>query len=289
MNQVCVVMSTYNGEKYVEDQINSILNQECVDVFLYIRDDGSSDQTITILNKYKDIDNIHVDFGDNIGFRHSFLKALSDAPDYDYYAFSDHDDYWFPNKLRDTLNVLKRNSSDLAFCNAINSDPMLRPMDILYKTQKIPAFPESLSNGNVHGFLFLFNKKMRNLAIRTDFNLINTSHDFWLITITNFFGKIDFDISKNVALYRRLESSVSNTKKIAMLKKRIHSIFCDEGIVSYYSKILLDYYSDLLNDEQKALLVSFVNYRSNLKAKAYLLRQKQIKVKYKFKILINKY
>lgn len=289
MNKVCVVMSTYNGEKYIDAQIQSVLKQEEVNVTLFIRDDGSSDNTRNIILKYKDNANVFFEFGENIGFRHSFLKALSDAPDCDFYAFCDQDDYWFPRKLFDTLQVLINNKSDLAFCNAINATEDLKPLKELYTKQFIPAFPESLTNGNVHGFLFVFNKKMRDLAIRPNYGLINTSHDFWLITISDFFGKVSFDLNKKVALYRRLQTSVSKKRTIYMLKKRIKSLFLDEGVLVYYSNIFLEYYSDVLSESQRFMLESCVNYRKKRESKRFLLKSKNIKFKYKFKIFINKY
>lgn len=69
---VQVVMSTYNGEKYLKEQIDSILSQEGVDVRLYIRDDGSSDRTTDILASYQEHKNVKIEKGNNLGFAKSF-------------------------------------------------------------------------------------------------------------------------------------------------------------------------------------------------------------------------
>ena len=77
MDKVAVLMSTYNGETYLEEQINSILKQKNIDVELIIRDDGSTDNTVAIIEEYMDIyDNITFFKGNNKGYANSFLSLL---------------------------------------------------------------------------------------------------------------------------------------------------------------------------------------------------------------------
>ncbi len=290
-NTVCVVLSSYNGEKYISQQIESVINQKGVEVLLYVRDDGSTDNTPSILRelacKHK---NIIVSIEGNLGFRKSFLKALGDAPDSQYYAFCDQDDFWFDDKLLKTIGLLNKTKSDLAFCNAWIADENLNPKERLYtKKHSIPSFPESLTNSNCHGFLFLFTKKMRDLAIRPPLTAIGISHDFWLITIASLFGKTSFSLEDNVALYRRLATSVSKKKPFKQLALRIGSLFKDIGILSHYSKVILDNYQDCLSGQQKDFLNCCAFYREDSTKKKNLLRNKKIKIKYRFKILINKY
>ena len=94
--QVAVLMSTYNGEKYIRDQIDSILSQIKVNVTLFIRDDGSTDSTVKIITQYTEkYSNIKFWVGENIGVGNSFMQLLYSLTDeFDYYAFSDQDDIW---------------------------------------------------------------------------------------------------------------------------------------------------------------------------------------------------
>lgn len=103
---ITVLMSTYNGEKYLREQIDSILNQKDVEVQLLIRDDGSTDDTINILDAYK-YNHSNVDWysGNNLGAGKSFYQLALDAPNSDYYAFADQDDVWDPDKL--AIGVLR--------------------------------------------------------------------------------------------------------------------------------------------------------------------------------------
>ena len=94
-------MSTYNGEKYLSQQIDSILNQKEIDVHLFIRDDGSYDNTWKLLEEYKQkYEKINIISAKNVGVGNSFMNLLYSVPNiYDYYAFSDQDDIWEPNKI----------------------------------------------------------------------------------------------------------------------------------------------------------------------------------------------
>ncbi len=96
-SKVCVVMSTFNGEKYLKEQVDSIMEQKDVHVILYVRDDGSKDGTVRLLKEL--YIGIIVEEGKNCGAKTSFLKALSEAPDAEYYAFADQDDVWDEDKL----------------------------------------------------------------------------------------------------------------------------------------------------------------------------------------------
>ena len=93
MNKVQVLLSTYNGEKYIKEQIESILNQEGVEVSLLIRDDGSSDRTIEIVKKISEQNNNIILFkGQNMGPARSFMDLVKKSDEVDYYAFADQDD-----------------------------------------------------------------------------------------------------------------------------------------------------------------------------------------------------
>ena len=108
---VLVLMSTYNGEAYLRKQLDSILHQDKVKVHLMVRDDGSTDHTCDILVEYDEkYPNMEWQTSENVGFVRSFSilaeKALSFPGTIDYYAFSDQDDIWMPNKLKTACRYL---------------------------------------------------------------------------------------------------------------------------------------------------------------------------------------
>lgn len=105
---IAILMATYNGAKYLQEQINSILNQEYTDFTLYIRDDCSTDNTLDILDKYKHLQNIVIIIGDkNLGSNRSFLYLLEIVQS-NYYMFADQDDVWLPFKVKKSYDVLKK-------------------------------------------------------------------------------------------------------------------------------------------------------------------------------------
>jgi rhamnosyltransferase len=117
MKSVCVLLSTYNGEKYLKELLDSVLNQNCEDkikVSIFVRDDGSSDNTTNILKEYEQNGKIIL-FGHggcNLGFAKSFSSLLANAPLSDYYAFCDQDDIWLPDKLISAVERLEKEDNN---------------------------------------------------------------------------------------------------------------------------------------------------------------------------------
>ena len=120
-NKVAVLLSTYNGEKYLTEQLNSILIQEDVIVNLYVRDDGSTDNTLKILYEFaaKNI-NITVFKGENVGFAESFYSLLKMNIGADYYAFSDQDDIWEKNKLITAIKSINNSKKPMLYYSNLN-------------------------------------------------------------------------------------------------------------------------------------------------------------------------
>jgi glycosyltransferase involved in cell wall biosynthesis len=105
--KVAVLMPTFNGERFLEEQLTSLLNQEGIDLKVYIRDDASTDRTIQILNKYSD--NFDITFSDkNTGTSASLLELLRKIDDFDYLAFCDQDDVWTANHLIEGVQELRQ-------------------------------------------------------------------------------------------------------------------------------------------------------------------------------------
>ncbi len=107
-NRVAILLPTFNGERYLSDLVNSILGQSFKDYTLYIRDDGSKDNSVSICKELaaKDERIIIVPFERNYGARYSFL-ALMEIVESSYYMFCDQDDVWMPTKIEDTLKKMK--------------------------------------------------------------------------------------------------------------------------------------------------------------------------------------
>ncbi len=128
-----ILLSTYNGEKYLAAQLDSIISQHFQDWLLIIRDDGSNDSTIAIINHYKQKDNrivFHKDEKGNLGADNSFAELLMIAPESNYYSFADQDDVWEANKLTLAITTLQAQNNHeplLCHCDLRVVDKNLKP------------------------------------------------------------------------------------------------------------------------------------------------------------------
>ena len=114
LSMIAILMSTYNGERYLAEQLDSIIAQTCTGWRLFVRDDGSTDRTQQILDEYgaKDHRITLLRDQENLGACRSFEHLLEQCGDADYYAFADQDDVWKPNKLAICLDTIRKAERD---------------------------------------------------------------------------------------------------------------------------------------------------------------------------------
>lgn len=202
--KVAVLMSTYNGEKYLKEQIDSILTQTGVEVELLVRDDGSTDGTIAILEAYEAGHRLHRYGGPNLGPARSFMQLLADAPEADFYAFADQDDVWLPEKLATACEALKGVEAGRAamyFCQTQLVDARLNPLPSVI-IQPHLTFGESLVYEFVGGCTMVLNNPLRRLVapFRPEYLAM---HDVWIYSVCLAVGGyVSFDPTPRI-LYRQ--------------------------------------------------------------------------------------
>ena len=183
MEKVCVLMSTYNGEKFIEEQLDSVLAQKDCVVRLLVRDDGSSDGTTQILDKYKSEGKLDWYTGKNLKPSLSFLDLLYQAQDCDYYAFCDQDDIWDNDKLVSAVEKLRIYGDKPAFyhSNAKLADSQGkdsgRPLH--NSDPKLNLFSVGLSGG-ILGCTMVFNRALRELIVSAKAPEKTIMHDFYV-------------------------------------------------------------------------------------------------------------
>ena len=123
MEEIDILMATYNGEKYLKEQVESILNQSYSNFRLIISDDCSTDKTREILSEYEKKDKrIEVYYQEkNLGYVKNFEFLLERVKN-EIYMLSDQDDYWLPEKIEKTYNKLNEEDADLVFTDLIVVD-----------------------------------------------------------------------------------------------------------------------------------------------------------------------
>lgn len=262
--KVAILLSTYNGEKYLEEQLDSLLKQTYSPIEIYIRDDGSKDQTITILEKYqKQNANIYLEKGENIGFIQSFFHLLEWANKADYYAYCDQDDVWLENKIERAVNSLNQLDSTkpcLYFSNSDYYDLNMNFIDHAEKN-KVYHFRNALVECVTQGMTMVINQKTRNL-IQKNPPQYCTFHDWWTYMICSGFGEIVYD-SESLVKYRRHGKSVTAEGKnfLEIFFWRVKKFFVEDSL-AIIRKQLREYehlYGKELSLENQKLLSLFTN------------------------------
>ena len=205
-----ILLSTYNGEKYLKELLDSLLAQRDIEASIVVRDDGSDDNTPMILKEYeKKYSNISVTFGENIGFANSFWWLLQNAGDFDYYAFCDQDDVWLPDKLSRAVAILEKSDRKKPLLYTSNVVPVDDEMELLsknsFRENRVLDVYESFQRSILPGCTFVFNNIARNIA--KIYNGYMEFHDWCLYTIVNVFGIVVFD-RKSKIMYRVHEDNV---------------------------------------------------------------------------------
>lgn len=204
MCKILILMSTYNGEKYLRDQIESIRKQTIKEnIEILVRDDGSRDGTLEILEEYAEKEILQYIRGENLGSAKSFHELLRIAPEYDYYAFADQDDVWLPQKIEKALEYLEGdNKPALYACSKKIVDMELHPLFIKDAEPKVGFLNTMLDNNVVSGCTMVFNNLLREKYITC--KPVNTEifHDSYLWKLCVVLGNIYYDHNAYI-LYRQ--------------------------------------------------------------------------------------
>ena len=191
MSQVGIIMSTYNGGEYIEEQIKSIYEQSFRDFTLYVRDDGSTD-----IDFVKKLQQLQARYGfqlfleENIGFLRSFMKLLQETTE-ELIAFADQDDIWLENKLLHGVEWFRYNNKcdvPILFHSAYDYvDNHDNIVGHFYFSNEHYDFRRSITENHYSGFSMLINCKLREMMLQGDVDGIDY-HDWWAAMIVQAFG-----------------------------------------------------------------------------------------------------
>lgn len=228
MNSVCI--ATYNGEKFIEEQIRSILLQLDSHDEIVISDDHSTDKTIQIIKSIND-DRIKIIYNkNNKGYTNNFENAISKASG-DFIYLSDQDDVWKPTKVK----VYKKyfETYDFVVSNAEIVDQSLNSInsETYFDLRGVSSgFVSDLIKAKSLGCCMAFNKKVLKKVLPFPENKELCPHDLWILLMSEFYFKCKI-IDEPLILYRRHENTVStggntnNNSLLFMLKFRLYSFY----------------------------------------------------------------
>lgn len=286
--KICILMSTYNPNKYFLEQIKSIQNQSDVDVTLVIRDDGSKNkQYLNMIEKT----NIKIILGENVGVtksyhllaKHVFNNCAYNS--FNYFAFADQDDYWENDKLKTAINALrqyKNSEPSLYYSNLMICDEDLNPLRLQWKNIIKNSKGQYLTQVFSLGCTCVFNRAC--LKEYTYKDTPDYTHDCIILYICVFLGNVIYDSEPHI-LYRQHGNNVSGNR-ISVFQiwvkrfRNIKDLFVGPSEISDMSGYILNKYYKVLNEQDKNLLYLTAHYKERLRIKIKLLLNKEIKPGY---------
>ena len=284
---VSVLLSTYNGEKYVKELLDSLHNQYGINLTIVVRDDGSKDNTPKILQEYKDKGIIDIlILGENVGFQKSFHKLLEAAPKSDYYAFSDQDDIWDPDKVLTGVETLKNEDHSLPllyWCSFRSMDKNGK----IYKlyssrtqfTEGVDPLIKNINTNDIRGCTCVFNQVSLDMMLELGLDGYRY-HDWMIQIIASMFGKEIYDMYPHIS-YRCHENNCFGPAKANIdALKRVIKFYKTVELNNNHSKTAIEFYNafkdKITNPKQLEFLESVVNYQTDKAAKKKLLHNKEM-------------
>ncbi|MSV25949.1 glycosyltransferase [Selenomonas sp. WCA-380-WT-3B 3/] len=282
---VAVLMSTYNGEKYIREQLDSIFYQQGVSVRLFVRDDGSTDKTLKILREYSCKYPIETfTDGENVRPGESFMRLVyqyADKPDIQYYAFADQDDIWLEDKLLTAVEAIQLkqwhgpvlySSNQYIYIDGENKGNR-------HKTIQRTDLISHMTRNTIAGCTFVFNKQLAQLlktAGEPDSRVIKCRlHDAWIMLISIVCGQVIYD-EKAHMLYRIHDENTVGIRKISLIEKirKIKKIiFRQNGanIRLITSREMLRLFGEKMSTDSKRILHLYADYQKSWKDKINLM------------------
>lgn len=281
--RVAIFLCTYNGEQFLVDQLNSIVEQTHRNWVIYASDDGSNDATLKILTSYQEklgVERLKIQQGPRQGFARNFMSLVKNTEiSANYYAFSDQDDFWYADKLQRGLTALLTTPPATAalFCSRT------RLIDVSGKVigfsplfSKQPGFNNALVQSLAGANTMLLNNAARELLAKTPDDAKIISHD-WLtyLLVSGCGGKVIYEPEPTLD-YRQhgsnlIGSNSSITERLTRIRKMLGGTFREWNRHNLYA---LSNHHKQMTDESRKTLECFKKARESiLLRRLYFLRR----------------
>ena len=286
MNRVAVLLSAYNGEKFLKEQIDSILLQEGVDLDLYVRDDGSSDNTVSIIKDYShSYKNVIAYRGGNLGVGNSFMGLLYKVPkQYDYYAFSDQDDVWLPDKIQKAIEMIGNIDRPVLYAsNQTVVDRDMKEIGKRYDSDPSVDYRQIVSSNMISGCTMVWNAQLNDLLSeekrRPTSELLECRiHDVWVALAAAVVGTIVYD-SNSYILYRQHEDNVVGVSGESIISGWIEKIKFPKvrkGRSRVCQEIVQCFGDKIKHANMRNTLMRYSQYSKSLKSRIDLMRDESV-------------
>lgn len=269
---VAILLCTYNGANFLIEQLDSLETQTHQNWVVIASDDGSTDQTLEILQQYQakwPIGKLTIRNGPKKGFCQNFLSLACDPQiKADYYSFCDQDDVWLPHKLTAAISSLRLNHRK---CNSV---PLLYGGKTIYVDENLKVlggsfefnYPKVFRNALVQsmagGNTLIFNQASKVLLERAT-GVVPASHDWWLyLLISGADGLCIFDVNPYVLYRQHSNSLVGENRSISAKVKRVYFLLGGKFKSLVDSNVkALTMHKNLLSKSNSSLLDMFTQMR----------------------------
>lgn len=282
MYKVTVLMSTYNGEKYIKEQIESVLAQKNVEVKLTVRDDGSSDSTTEILEEYSKRGLLNWYAGCNLKPAKSFMDLVYNCEHNEFYAFCDQDDFWFDDKLSsavEKLIALEPGKPAVYYGSTILTDSNLKVLENQgVKRGPFLTIEQAVISSNATGCTMCFNDAMREVLLeyRPSYQIM---HDGWVHKVCIAIGgTIIYDNEPHIYYRQHGNNVIGGTGSFKKRwSSRINRFAKSSRNRSMGVSEILNGYSERLPAKERAVCQEVSRYNDSFRNRIRLLLDSKIK------------
>ncbi|MDU5912996.1 MAG: glycosyltransferase [Anaerococcus vaginalis] len=299
MEKVLILMATYNGKQYLQEQLNSLYAQIGVEITILVRDDGSTDFTQNILQENSEHHNLIWYQGEHKNVQYGFFELMQKASkmNYKYIAFCDQDDIWDENKLLIAVNQIKNYYHD-------------KDLVLYYSGQRlVDSNLEFIANHRLNenrsiktrfvlsdfaGCTGVFTKQLLDEVVKfkPDYMLM---HDTWVLRVCICLGgKVIVDSEPRINYRQHQNNTVGLKSGILSNIKQVY-LYINDYKIEKLTNELVRGYGDRMTPEYKEICKWICNYKINSKYKAKLLDKRNVdfcnkglNLTYRIKIGINK-
>lgn len=270
-----ILMATYNGERFLDLQIFSLINQTYSDWNLYIHDDGSTDNTVSVIKKWSEHDKrIHlVDDGiKHLGPGNNFFHLIPYAKS-EYVCFCDQDDFWFEYKLSEYVDFMKGHESSRPFCAIFSAYIWSRECISPFLHEQATSLNRVLFTGGTQGCSIVFNNALAQKTVRlSDKNIF--LHDYVVVLLAVLYGEVQY-VQKKLMLYRQHDANVTAHMPKSKIEKIVRGIKENSNSTFLYPKmhedieVVFKAFKSEISDKDKRLFERYLSLPAYSKFKRF--------------------
>lgn len=275
--KVLILLSTYNGEKYLREQLDSLFIQDCP-IQLLVRDDGSTDGTLSILEEYSEkYSEMQFIKGENVGFYKSYNLLMSEhiVDQFEWIAFCDQDDVWLPDKISSAVKMMKDGYNPTIptmYCSNLTMvDENLNKLRMMHKPSLKWTKESILVQNPATGCTVVFNQAAAALY-RRGIDLPMVAHDYSMLLACAYMGKVVYDNGSYIQYRQHGKNAIGGGSKgvFVGIKDILSDLFKPkpQKRVEWFRSFVEIYNNDL--GENKRIINTVVSYKKNFKNRLIL-------------------